>query len=104
MDKGERGRSIGPANERHVDAGFDQQPPEKPSVVVVGEGAEICDRDTEATECDRGVERPTAGHRLEYPVVVDEIDQSFAADDDHDARSLGEISPDPRAMSFTEMM
>jgi hypothetical protein len=57
-------------------------------VVVAGKRAEVCQRDTEATEGDRGVEPPTAGYRS-HSVVVDEVDQSLAADDDHDALIRG---------------
>ena len=101
MDDGERRRGIGPADERHVDAGLDQQPGEQAPVVIVRERAEIRHRDPEATERDRGVEGPTAGHRAEQTVLVDEVDESLAADDDHEPRPAGLISPDPRAISLT---
>src|SRR5436189_830680 len=47
---------------------------------------------------------PTAGHRTEQTVVVDEVDERLAADDDHEARSVGLISPDPRGISVTGTM
>ena len=58
-------------------------------------------RDSEATERDRGVERSAAGDRAEQTVFLDEVDESLAADDDHAAPPSGLISPDPRAISLT---
>src|SRR6266511_3935409 len=75
MDHGERCRSIGPPDERHVDPGLEQQPGEQAPVLVVRERAEIRHRDPETTERDRGVEWSAAGDRTEQAVFVALVDE-----------------------------
>jgi hypothetical protein len=74
MDNGDRRRSVGPPTERHVDAGLDKHSSEQRPVIVSRKRAEIRHRDTEPTEGDCGVERPTAGYWPVHAVVVDEVD------------------------------
>ena len=101
MDDGERCRGIGPAHERHVDARLEQPTGEQTAVLVVRKCSEKRHRDPQPTERDRGVERAAAGDWPMQAVLVDEVDESLAPDDDHGARSAGGISPEPRAISLT---
>src|SRR5919201_2545441 len=102
-DRAGRGR-VRPSHERRVDAGLDELLREHLPVRVAGDDAEETDRDVEPAEGDRGVERASAGHWAQQSVVLDEIDERLAADDDHEGAGLvGGISPDPRAINVTGM-
>ena len=97
-----RRRQIGARDERFVDPRLRQQLVEHRAVGVAGDRAEERHRDVEATERDRGVERPPACNGPPRLAVLDEIDERLAPDDDHEAAgAVGAISPEPRAINST---
>ena len=81
---------------RQLEAGAvrDQQVRQLAAEDIVGDAAQKCCRHSQPCQRARRVERPPAGDgALRAVVVVDDVDQRLAADDDH-----GRISPEPRVI------